>query len=299
MPYIRNHWQGKHALVYALFVNLILVRMVVLFAERYTLPPFIPDRADALIATVIFILIFHGPVFVWQVVGVLRATRHQNSSLAGIWTVATYGAVGLCLVFTVLGIANAYRALDPARFVIVNPLALQQERERQYALTLGPDGTRIHISGIFTLGMSERLAALLDQHPTVTGIVLNSEGGHIYEGRGVAYLIRDRGLDTYVLDRCNSACTTAFMGGKQRFLGPDAVLGFHQYRVDLRYPTPIYDLEGEQEKEIRFYRQQGLSEDFLARVFLAPHSGIWYPTTPELIEAGVITRTLSPAEAAQ
>ena len=65
LGYIQHHWQGKHALLLALCANLIL------FADRYTLPHYIPDRITALIATVVFILVFHGVVFVWQVVGVL------------------------------------------------------------------------------------------------------------------------------------------------------------------------------------------------------------------------------------
>ncbi|WP_033069026.1 hypothetical protein [Thalassospira australica] len=101
MRYIRNHWQGKHALLFALCVNLILIPALILFADRYTLPPYIPDRIPALIATVAFILVFHGVVFVWQVVGVLPATQHQSSILANIWTVVTYGAIGICSAFAV------------------------------------------------------------------------------------------------------------------------------------------------------------------------------------------------------
>ncbi len=78
-----------------------LLRALILFADRYTLPPYIPDRIPALIATVAFILLFHGVVFAWQVVGVLRATQHQSSILAKICTVVTFGVIGPCLALTV------------------------------------------------------------------------------------------------------------------------------------------------------------------------------------------------------
>ena len=288
MTYIRDHWQGKHSLLYALMINLILLRALILFADRYTLPPYIPDRLPALIATLAFILLFHGVVFVWQVVGVLRATRHQVSIIANIWTVVSYGVIGLCLAFTVLSIAASFRALAPEKFIPVNLTELEDARASQYALTLGPDNTRIHITGIFALGMTQRLAALLDQNPGVTGIVLHSDGGHVYEGRGVGFLIRDRGLDTYVYEACSSACTTAFIGGVKRYLGPNGRLGFHQYKVDLNYPVPLYDIKGQQEKEITFYRSQGIAESFLKQVFLAPHTGIWFPEVEELMESRVI-----------
>jgi len=288
LHYIRDHWQGKHALIYALVINLIGLRALILFADRYTLPPFITDRTDALMATILFIILGHGLVFVWQVVGVLRATGQQTSSLSGIWTVVAYGAIALCIAFTALSIATSFRALAPERFIVVSPTALEDARARQYRLRLSDDGKRIQIAGIFTLGMTQKLNALVDQNPTVTGVVLHSEGGHIYEGRGVAYLIRDRKLDTYVFDTCKSACTTAFIGGAKRHLGPNAQLGFHQYKLELQSPFPQYDLKREQEKEIKFYRQQGIAEDFLAQVFLAPSSGIWFPSTEDLVRSGVV-----------
>ena len=80
MRYIRDHWQGKHALIYALLINLIGLRALILFADRYTLPPFIADRIDALMATILFIILGHGGVFVWQVVGVLRATEAKKGT---------------------------------------------------------------------------------------------------------------------------------------------------------------------------------------------------------------------------
>ena len=87
---------------------------------------------------------------------------------------------------------------------------------------------------------------------------------------------------------CKSACTTAFIDGAKRHLGPNAQLGFHQYKLELQSPFPQYDLKGEQEKEIKFYRQQGISEDFLAQVFLAPSSGIWFPSIEDLVRSGVV-----------
>ena len=292
MRYIRDHWQGKHALIYALLVNLILLRAIILFADRYTLPPFIPERFDALVATITFIILFHGIVFVWQVVGVLRATKHLSSILANIWTCAAYIAIALCLTFTFMSIAASFRALTPERFIPVNPRALEDARAAQYSLNLNADQTRVLLTGTFTHGMTQKLTALLDQHTGVTGIILSSEGGHIYEGRGVAYLIRNRKLDTYVFDTCKSACTTAFIGGTKRYLGANAQLGFHQYKLELDKPTPLYDLKGEQEKEVRFYREQGISEEFLRQVFLTPSSGIWFPKMEELLEAGVVDEVL-------
>lgn len=82
--------------------------------------------------------------------------------------------------------AASFHALAPERLIPVDLTELEDARASQYALTLSPDNTRIDVTGIFALGMAQRLAALLDENPGVTGIVLHSDGRHVYEGRGAA-----------------------------------------------------------------------------------------------------------------
>jgi len=288
-----KHWRGESALPWALGINLVLLRILILWSDQYTLPPYIPARAEALAATIVFCILCHGVIYPWQVVGVLRAIKRRNGGVNfNVWVWAAYLSLMASLVFTLLGLFSAYQSLLPERFIVEDPLALEKARANQYTLRLGPDGRRIYVSGTFALGLTEKLSALLAQNPGVTDIVLQSDGGQVYEGRGVAHLIKNRGLNTFVTGVCKSACATAFIGGRQRNLGPRGKLGFHQYGLELNFPTALYDLKGEQDKEIKFYRGQGITGPFLDRVFSSAHKDIWFPNQNGLLKAGVVHKII-------
>ena len=289
MKYVRNHWHGAQPLLWSLWINLVLLRTAILFSDRFTLPPFIPVRSDAIVATVIFCVLCHGIIYPWQIVGVLRAIKGQEGGInSDVWVWVTYLAITTSLAFTLLSLLVSYQSLTTDKFIVEDPLALEKARASQYSLSISPNGKRILFNGIVELGLRQNLSNLLDQNPSVTGIVLNSDGGQVYEGRGIAQMIKSRGLNTYVFGSCKSACATLFIGGLKRQLGKAGKIGFHQYGIDLRFPVPLYDLEGEQEKESAFYRLQGISDDFLRRAFKLTHQEIWFPSHAELLSAGVI-----------
>ena len=276
-------------MLWSLGVNLILIRILILHTDQYTLPPHIGERSDAVVATLIFGVICHGVVYLWQTVGLLRACERRSGGInSGIWVWTSYMAIIVSLVFTLLGIFGSYQSLSAESFRANDPFALEHARANQYELSLDSTGTRVSIKGVLALGMTDKLRNLLDQNPDVSGVVLNSDGGQVYEGRGVAQLIKRRTLNTYVFDICKSACATAFIGGTRRSIGTDAKLGFHKYSLELWYPIPLFDLKEEQEKEVSFYRQQNISENFLTKVFTSAHQDIWFPDHKELLEAGVI-----------
>ncbi len=289
MFYIRSHWRGNQSLLWSLGVNLILVRIVIIYSDKFTLPPYVPDRDDAILLSALFALTCHGMIYPWQVVGLIRASERPTASIySSVWIWCSYIAITVTVVFTLLSLFNAYQSLSVDKFNVEDPLALEKARRGQYSLVLSADGTRIQVSGIMALGMTEDLTTMLDQNPKVTGIDLRGEGGYVYEGRAAAHLIRNRGLTTYVSAICKSACATAFIGGRERTIGLQGKLGFHQYALELRFPLPLFDLKGEQEKDLAFYRRQKISESFLSRIFKTPHEKIWFPDSRELLAAGVV-----------
>jgi hypothetical protein len=290
MNYVRSHWRGEQPLFPALCVNLVLLRVLILYADRYTLPPYIVERSDALLVTVAFVLLFHGIIYPWQIIGLLRTIDKQICGIhASLWTWLSYMAILASLIFTFLGIAGSFQSLTEDKFIVENPHQMEQDRASKYSLTLDQNAMHVNVKGAFEFGMTENLAKFLDLYPKVTGVVLESDGGQVYEGRGMAYMVKNRKLDTYVYGICKSACATAFIGGANRYLGKNAKLGFHQYGLELKFPNPLYDVKAEQEKEIEFYRLQGITANFLERVFSSPHSNIWFPSNDDLIASGVAT----------
>jgi len=88
--------------------------------------------------------------------------------------------------------------------------------------------TAILFTGGFGYGSTGALAAALDAAPHVRLVAFDSPGGRPLVAQGIAELIRDRHLDTYVDRYCASACIAAFAAGTVRSSGPRAVFGFHR-----------------------------------------------------------------------
>ncbi len=291
MTYLRNHWQGHHSLIRSFLVNLVLLRLVIFYLDRFTHPPFLEHTYTAVVATTLFFVVGHLIIYPWQIVGVLRACERYLRDLgSAAWVWAIYIGIAVSVVFTLISVFGAFQWMFIERDVELAADVLERERASKYTLTLANGDTLIHLRGSLEMGVTKKLEAILRQHPEVTGMVLESNGGHIYESRGVAKLIQRYGLDTYVFAYCSSACTTAFIGGSARILGENGRLGFHQYGLSANLPLPYLDIEKEQEKDRRFYQSQEIEEAFLERVFNANHAEIWFPRTEELLEAGVVHR---------
>ena len=160
-----------------------------------------------------------------------------------------------------------------------------------YQLRVVLEERAIIIDGQIANGLSRDIKVLLAEERSINKIVLNSDGGRIFEARGVARQIIERGLDTFVVGHCRSACTIAFMAGKTRSLGENGQLGFHSYR--LNGVMAFVDPEEEQEKDRAFFLRQGLDPGFVERIFATPHSDMWQPHAERLLDAGVIHQIVS------
>ena len=157
-----------------------------------------------------------------------------------------------------------------------------------YQLRASASGTILEISGSFSWALPQTFQAALAAAPNVRVIRLESPGGHIQPAIQIAEIIHERGLDTFVGRFCASACTIAFLAGRQRWLGPEARLGFHQARA----PGLPSELANGYLQEA--YRRLGMPAAFMARTLRTLADDIWLPTRAELRTAGLIT-DLSPA----
>ena len=76
--------------------------------------------------------------------------------------------------------------------------------------------------------------------------------------------------------------------------GPRGNLAFHQY--NLGSITELVDTAVEQQRDYRAFQDQGVSDDFLERIFLTPYEDLWYPTVEEMLAARVIHSVISPSD---
>ena len=152
-----------------------------------------------------------------------------------------------------------------------------------YQLRVVNDGSVLELSGSFSWALPQSFQAVLAGSPNIRMIRLESPGGHVQPAIQIATLIHERGLDTYVGRFCASACTIAFLGGRQRWLGPGARLGFHQASAP---GLPSELVNGYLKAAYDNFR---VPPAFVARVLSTPASDLWFPTSPELRAAHYTT----------
>jgi len=289
MTYLLRHWRGELSLALSFWVNLVLVRAVLLSIDQLFQPPATERIATVLPLAIAYFAVSLAVVYPWQVIGVLRATDRRLGQLGS--SAVIFGAqVGIVVSLLPTGI-SAFTTFQP---LLVDepetPAWVLRERERasKYAVALSDDGRTVHITGEFELGLRRRLEAVLDANPGVETVVLDSDGGYVTQGRAVAKLIAARRLDTTVHGTCKSACAIAFVGGETRRIGRAGRIGFHQYRYAARTAHPNLDLEAEHRLDRDYFESRGIGPAFAARVFDAVHASIWYPGNDALLTAGVV-----------
>ncbi len=286
--YLKQHWRGNLPLAQSFWVNLVLLFFLLGILERFLFPPYIENELAVTGGVIAYIIVVKLIIYPWQVVGVLRSCDLRIKSDTGrLWATAAQVALVISLAATLVATIETYQSLQGFK----RNLILEQTAppEPLYSLDLIKQDTLIHLRGPFEIGITNRVEVLIEQYPEVTGIILDSVGGQIYEGRGLARLIRENKLQTYSLDKCLSSCTTAFVAGTIRTLGTNARLGFHQYRTYSLIPS--INVESEQAKDMAIFEKQGVSAEFLEKVFTQPPEEMWWPDIDELVNAGVVHQT--------
>jgi hypothetical protein len=145
-----------------------------------------------------------------------------------------------------------------------------------YQLRVDPNGETLELSGSFSWALPQNFQAVLASAPRVRLVRLESPGGHVLPALQVAMIIQQHGLDTYVGRLCASACTIAFLGGRERWLAAGARLGFHQARA-----------RGFPAEQVNEYLRQAyvhfhVPQSFIAHVLRTRPADIWFPTPAEL-----------------
>lgn len=293
-----DHWQGRHGLGWSFWVNLVALRVALFLLQEATTSALSPGQTVPLSLVLPLVVVFHGGLFIWQVVGLLRAAdafSRESGQMFKVW------GVQLGLIVSALWVLSysleAWHLTQPHPDAALPSLAeFDALRAKRYALSVSPDETSITLEGSLELGITKRLSALLDAHPAVTIIHLTSPGGNIFEARGLATQIETRGLATSVETECSSACTLVFVAGRTRKIAVGARLGFHQYRFDTNIIILAADPKREQERDIAAFRRAGVAPWFLDQIYQSGSQSMWYPDISELKEAGVVTDVLHPSD---
>jgi hypothetical protein len=193
-------------------------------------------------------------------------------------------------VFAVVaGLAVLHHAAVNGR-VDASDTALAHDSVREVEVRVSPDETTLEFRGPIVVGVAERVRGALDAHPHVTAVRLTSPGGRVVEARDLGDVISERGLVTVAVGSCSSACTIAFMAGRERLLAPATTLGFHRYHS----PDPEQqEAEANMMIDRRYFSERGLPGWFIEQAFTTPNNGMWRPSVEDMKTANVITGQLA------
>jgi hypothetical protein len=145
--------------------------------------------------------------------------------------------------------------------------------------------TALLFKGGFGWGDTYVVRAALDAAPHVRLVAFDSLGGRPYVAAGIASLIWQRHLDTYVDQLCASACTVAFAAGAVRSASPAARFGFH--RAEAPALDDLANIAIARIERQWFVRGR-VSLSFGNRALHAPNDKPYYPSLDELVAAGYL-----------
>lgn len=300
IEFIRKHWRGNLSIKTSFWIVFIGLLAAIYFLEPWFLNTFFKDPNRLITATLISLFATKLIVFPWQLVGLLRASDRDflavgNTTKTRAIQLLMVLAIGFNLNASIDAIQTAtykkQQQVDADEY-----LEFKRQQINNYQLTLRNNKTQLVISGEFDIGITKAVSNILRTNPQISSVALNSIGGHIYEGRGLSKLFTRQSLDTYVYKECSSACTTAFSGGINRYIGTSGKLGFHQYKQDLnahKKSVGYHDVTAEQEQDLELFKSRDITQKFLDKIFNESSSSMWFPSHDELLKAKVIHDTLS------
>ena len=168
--------------------------------------------------------------------------------------------------------------------------------DADFKVRLLRDGTELEMVGAVSSASAAEVARVLDQNPRLTVLQLTSEGGEMQAAFRLQKKVHDRALTTYVPSICVSACTLIFLAGRERYMSPEAKLGFHQATfIPQTSASQGGDAVKSNQEMKAWMLQQGVAPGFVDHVMATPNESVWLPTADELLKARVVTAVTSGA----
>jgi hypothetical protein len=285
LAFFRRHYNGDYSLARSYWVNTFLVSLFAPVLGLMLLPWLsenFPARYGS--AVFLFITVLGIAAWFWAVSGTwASANKHVQRGGKSGWATAAKFMIVMGVLKTFGDVGNLMPTLQEHMRV-----AAGAQLGPSTKLEVRADGRSILLAGGINDGSAEQLEKALQMAPAVTTVVFSSEGGWIREGQMLADVIRKRGLNTYVEGYCASACTIAFLAGKERAAAPSSKIGFHASRsVGSMASRP----SSEETAQLRaIYRSAGLPDAFIRQVADTPYERMWHPSHAELLATGVLTR---------
>jgi hypothetical protein len=279
--YLRRHWRGELHLLVALVASGALVWLLVQgvqLAERWLPLTDHPMAGSARWLLEVAVLALGA---LWWGVGVLRSALSHGAAGGS-------ALVSLLAALTGLGAFVWVGAFwwQSARHVAPDVWATLTGTAPPAAVRVDAASRRVFLEGDLEFGSTRALRAALEANPGVQTVLLESRGGRVAEGLALGKLIAQRNLDTLVRGECSSACVTAFAGGRQRLIGPNARLGLHSAGGPGSNAASVAAANRDSDA---FIAARGADLRVLEKGAAVAHSEIWFPEPMVLLASNLAT----------
>jgi len=282
--YFKRHWRGELDLGISYWVNTILFSLLLTLISLGlgSLASDVTDMRYILIAFIflyIFIFFIFSP---WAYIGLWRSTsNHIEKYNLLFWANVVRILVVIGVIRTIMSFVNAGYPQTVGYIQVLTGTG----NIPSYRIELENNNTRLKIIGGINLGLAHEVSEYIKQYPTIKSINLESVGGLTGEARGVAKIVKENNLDTYVYGNCFSSCTYIFVSGKRRVLSLKARLGFHRPA----FAGVDNNAEDKFVKDKELFREQGVDRAFIKKIFSTPNSDLLEVSNKELKEVGIVT----------
>jgi hypothetical protein len=283
IAYVRRHWRGELSLAASWWISGVLCSLPVLAIWFVPVPAGLSTHVDTTLRFSVYAAVITGLVVLlpmWQSVGIWRAANRYGLRGGARWP-APAARVGASLI----ALIASYEVLTLGPDLWIGSKLAYGFGGYHYKVSVMPGGRAVLLDGGISFGVTKDLERLLAAAPGIRRLVLNSGGGSLTEARKLRRVIVQHQLDTDSTRGCASACVSAYIAGRHRYLHAVAGLGFHLPRNPVRGSgNPV---SADFAPELRFFARLGVPRWFIARWIATGHT-FWYPAPLQLREAGIV-----------
>jgi len=180
---------------------------------------------------------------------------------------------------------------DPREFITTPDEGLRAAM----TFALGADGV-LHAQGSILPGSTARLEKEIAAHgAAIRAISLDSPGGSLDDAMAMSRLVRAHGYATIVADGalCASSCPLLLAGGKERFVGPKAAIGLHQFYTQggdmMRPEQALADAQMTTARISRHLSDMGVDAALWLHALDTPPRALYYLTPAEMTRYRLVT----------
>jgi hypothetical protein len=282
--FVVAHWRGDLSLGVTYWVTGVIFTVMFLMARKAT-EDYVSSKelgAQGTGALIVILYAVSAGFVLWQVVGIWRsASKHAGRGGKTFWSAAAKFMV-------VLGVLRFGADFATAGFPILREgtkLMVGVDDIPAPKIRILRGASELELAGGIPFGTAEKVQDFLNSAPGIKVIHLNSLGGRITEAYKLYQIIKRHELVTFTSSQCVSACTIAFLAGKERYLARGARLGFHSSSIA---GVSSDEVAGINDEVRRTLEAHGAPRGFVERALNTKSSSMWYPTGEELLEAKII-----------